>query len=205
MVLNINIVDRRIKPLVFIGMSLPFLFLLYGWSQVLGPDFDYLTANPIEYTNRFLGDWALRFILLSLSVTPLMDLYGFKPIVRIRRMVGLFAFFYIFMHLTSYIALDHFFNWDEIFGDILKRNFITIGMLAFTLLLPLAITSTNKMQKRLTYKKWKKLHRLIYPISILAVFHFFMMIRGDQFEPKIYASILGGLLIYRVIKYYKIK
>ncbi|MGY8985617.1 MAG: sulfite oxidase heme-binding subunit YedZ [Sphingomonadales bacterium] len=203
MALNILIVDKRIKPILFFGMSFPVLWLLYGWYYVIGTDFYFLTANPIEYSNRFLGDWALRFILLGLSVTPLMDLPGFKPLNRVRRMVGLFAFFYVSLHLISYIALDHFFNWNEIFGDIIKRNFITVGMVAFILLLPLAITSNNKMQKRLTYKRWKKLHRLIYGISILGIFHYFMMIRGDQLEPKVYAGILFGLLGYRVVKYIK--
>ena len=200
MTLNIKIVDNRIKPLLFIALSLPALWLIYGWYHVLGPDFNFLTANPIEYTNRFLGDWALRFILLSLCVSPLMDINGFKPLIRVRRMVGLFAFCYVLFHLSSYIILDHFFNWPEIFQDIVKRNFITVGMVAFVALIPLAITSTNKMQKRLTYKKWKKLHNLIYGISILGVFHFFMMVRGDQLEPKIYAGVLAGLLGYRLVK-----
>ncbi len=191
---------RKLKPVVFLVLSLPLLWLAWGWWNVIGGETLRLTANPIEYTNRYLGDWALRYLLLALAITPLTDLTGAKVMIHFRRMVGLFVFSLVFMHVSSYVVLDHFFNWGEIGNDIIKRNFITVGMLNFTLLLPLALTSTNKMMKRLG-RAWKKLHRLIYLIGILAIFHYFMMIRGDQLEPKIYAGILSTLLIYRILKW----
>jgi methionine sulfoxide reductase heme-binding subunit len=191
---------QRLKPLLFVALSLPLLWLAWGWWQVIGGDTLRLTANPIEYTNRYLGDWALRYLLLALAITPFSDIFKFKLAIHFRRMVGLYVFAMVSMHLSSYVVLDHFFNWGEIGDDILKRNFITVGMVNFVLLLPLAFTSTNKMMKRLG-RRWKKLHRLIYLIGVLGIFHYFMMIRGEQLEPKIYAGILTFLLTYRVLKW----
>jgi sulfoxide reductase heme-binding subunit YedZ len=157
-----------------------------------------LGANPIEAINRFLGDWALRFLLLTLALTPLKEITGLTVFVRVRRMIGLFAFFYVFLHIANYVGLDQFFAWGEIWKDILKRQYITIGMVAFVLLVPLAVTSTSGMIKRLGAVRWKRLHQLVYPAAILGVLHFFLMVKADIREPMIYAAILAVLLGYRV-------
>jgi len=181
------------KPLVFTLCLTPLMWL--GWQVFAGG----LGANPIEAVNRFLGDWALRFLLISLAVTPLKEVLGLPVLIRFRRMLGLYAFFYVFLHLSSYIGLDQFFAWGEIWADIVKRNFITVGMIAFALLVPLACTSTKGMIKRLGASSWKKLHMLVYPAAILAVFHFFMMVKADIREPLIYAAVLTVLLGYRLV------
>ena len=190
--------------LLFLGMSTPLLWILYHWALLVDEGFDLgflsslgyhsLTANPIEYTNRFLGDWALRFLLVSFAVTPLARLFRTKQLVAYRRMIGLWAFTYVCLHLTSYIVLDQFFDWGEIWKDILKRNFITLGMTAFLLLLPMAITSTKGWIKRLGAKRWKSLHKAIYLIAPLASVHYFMMAKGNQLDPKIYMGIVVLLL-----------
>jgi sulfoxide reductase heme-binding subunit YedZ len=186
------------KPVVFVVLLMPILWLAWHWFLLLDNQPNELTANPIEYTNRYLGGWGLKYILLTLLVRPFSELTSMRKPMLFRRMVGLFAFSYILLHFTSYIVLDHFFNWPEIWQDIVKRNFITIGMLALLALLPLAFTSTNAMIKKLGGQNWKRLHMLIYPISILGLFHFTMMRKGDQLEPKIYWLVLGLLLAYRL-------
>ena len=162
-------------------------------------------ANPIEYINRFLGDWAIRFLLMALAVTPVRGITGWTTLMRFRRMIGLFAFFYVCLHLSSYIGLDQFFDWGEIWGDIVKRNYITVGMVNFFILAPLAATSTKGMIKRLGAKRWTKLHKLIYVAGIAACFHFYMMRKGVQLEPIIYAAVCALLLGYRVVAYWKKK
>lgn len=181
------------KPLVFALSSVPIAWL--AWSA-LGGD---LGANPIEAVNRHLGDWALRFILIGLAITPLCESFGWKALAHFRRMIGLFAFFYAVLHATSYVALDQFFAWGEIWADILKRNYITVGVISLSLLTPLAVTSTNGMIKRLGGRRWRKLHRLVYPASVAAVFHFFMMVKADLKEPLLYAAVLALLLGFRMV------
>lgn len=158
---------------------------------------DQLGANPIEAINRTLGDWALRFLLISLAVTPLRRL-GWSAIARMRRMLGLYAFTYAVLHVTSYVVLDNFFDWAGIFADILKRQYITVGMIALLLLVPLAVTSTDAMIRRLGGRRWRKLHRLVYPAAILAVLHFFLMVKADLREPILYGVILAVLLGWRL-------
>lgn len=153
-----------------------------------------LGANPIEAINRTLGDWALRFLLITLAVTPLRRLAGWNGLARFRRMLGLYAFFYAGLHVASYVVLDHFFDWPEIWADIVKRGYITIGLLTLLLLVPLAVTSTNAMIRRLGGRKWQRLHRLVYPAAALAVLHFYMMVKADWREPVLYAAILALLL-----------
>ena len=198
-----KLISHVIKPIVFIALLAPLLWLGWHWSLLLENQPSGLTANPIEYTNRFLGGWGLKYILLTLLVSPLSQLTAMRKLMLLRRMVGLFAFSYVLLHFTSYTVLDHYFNWAEIWQDIVKRNFITIGMLGLVGLVPLAVTSTNRMIKKLGAKNWKRLHMLIYPISILGVFHFSMMRKGDQLEPKIYWSVLVFLLGYRVYRFYQ--
>ena len=200
---NKQFLSRVLKPIIFILMLLPLFWLAWNWQLFLNGLPNVLTANPIEYTNRYLGGWALKYILLTLIISPLADISGWRKPILFRRMIGLFAFTFSIFHLSSYIALDHYFNWMEIGEDIVKRNFITIGMLSIGCLLPLALTSTNKMITRLGSKNWKKLHSLIYPVSILTVLHFTMMRKGDQLEPKIYWTVLALLLGYRIYKYFR--
>ena len=202
MALSAKRINRYIKPLLFILMATPAAWL--GWQLYLAlllPND--LTANPIEFSNRFLGDWALRYLFLSLAITPLVDWTGLRALMALRRMIGLYAFFMVVLHVSSYVALDHFFNWAEIWGDILKRNFITLGFISLLGLVPLAVTSNKAMIKRLGGKRWQGLHRLIYPISVLALVHYVMMVRGNQLEPKVYIAMLTILLGWRVWKWVK--
>ena len=182
-----------LKPSIFLLCLVPFAWL--GWRAASGG----LGVNPIEAVNRFLGDWALRFLLISLAVSPVKEIVGWPLVMRFRRMLGLFAFFYVALHLSSWIVLDQFFAWRHIWADIVKRPFITIGMLAFLLLVPLAATSTSGMVKRLGARRWKRLHMLVYPAAALACFHFFMMVKADVREPLIYAGILALLFGWRLV------
>ena len=180
------------KPVVFTVSLLPLAWLLLvAFGGGLG-------ANPIEAVIRFNGDWALRFLLITLSVTPLRKLTGWGAVMRYRRMLGLFSFFYASLHLLAYVVLDQYFAWGAIAVDILKRPFITIGMLIFLMLVPLAVTSTRGMQRRLGGRRWKQLHTLVYPAAVGAVVHFFMMVKADFREPAIYGFILVILLAFRL-------
>jgi sulfoxide reductase heme-binding subunit YedZ len=187
-------IRRVIKPLVFVLALTPLALL--AWKATHGG----LGAHPQEFVNRFFGDWALRFLLIALSVTPLRGLTGWNALARFRRMMGLYAFFYACLHVTSYVAVDQFFDWAAIGKDIVKRNYITVGMVTFSLLIPLAATSTDGMLRRLGGPRWKKLHRLVYVAGIAGVFHFYMMVKADVREPLIYAAILAVLLGYRVVQ-----
>ena len=157
---------------------------------------DALGANPIDEIQDSTGQWTLRFLLLTLVATPLKRMTGWGWPIRVRRMLGLFAFFYAMLHLFTYLWLDQFFDWSEIGPDILERPFITVGMLAFVLLLPLAATSTNAMVRRLG-RSWKKLHRLAYAIPALGVLHFWWLVKADTREPFIYGCVLAALLFLR--------
>lgn len=184
---------RAAKPVVFVLCLLPLAWLV--WQAFAGG----LGANPIEACNRFLGDWALRLLLVTLAVTPVSQTLKWGGLVRLRRMLGLFAFAYVTLHLSSYVVLDHFFSWRDIGADIVKRNFITVGMTAFVLLVPLAVTSTNAMVRRLGARRWRLLHRLVYVVGVLGVVHFTMMVKADVREPLIYAAILAALLGWRLV------
>ncbi|MBT3359914.1 MAG: sulfoxide reductase heme-binding subunit YedZ [Rhodospirillales bacterium] len=194
-----KLIRRVAKPAVFALCLGPIAW--YAWLAVSGG----LGANPIEATTRYFGDWGLRFMLVALAVTPLREAFGLGVLARFRRMTGLFAFFYVSLHLTSYVALDQFFDMAAVWADIIKRNFITIGMISFAMLVPLAITSTSGWMKRLGGKSWQRLHRLVYPAGILAVVHFYMMVKADVREPLIYAAILTALLAWRIFKRLKPK
>ncbi|MBU1190263.1 MAG: sulfoxide reductase heme-binding subunit YedZ [Gammaproteobacteria bacterium] len=179
-----------IKPVIFILCLLPLAWLIFALLT------DQLGANPIEELTRETGEWTLRLLLITLCMTPLRGMFGWTWPLRVRRMLGLFAFFYVCVHLTTYIWLDQFFDWNEILRDIYKRRFITVGMLAFVLLLPLALTSTNAMMKRLG-KNWKRLHQLVYVIPALGVLHFWWVVKADVRAPLVYAVILVLLLAVR--------
>ena len=189
---------KKIKPVLFILLLVPLAMLAYRfYSEGLG-------ANPIETINRYTGHWALRILLSTLAFSPLIRITCWHNIIQYRRMFGLFAFFYVCVHLTSYIVLDQFFDFSEIIDDVFKRPFITAGFSAFILLIPLAVTSTNKMVERLQYR-WIQLHRLVYVIAMLAVLHFWWMVKVDTREPMIYAIILAVLLGFRLFFYIKRK
>ncbi|MCW8829437.1 MAG: protein-methionine-sulfoxide reductase heme-binding subunit MsrQ [Gammaproteobacteria bacterium] len=182
---------KLIKPLVFTLALAPLAWLVY--AALTG----HLGVNPIETVTRSLGDWALRFLLLTLAVTPLRKLTGWRWPMRFRRMLGLYAFLYTTLHLAGYIVLDQFFYWPGIWEDILKRPYITVGMVSFLMLIPLAVTSTSGMMRRLG-KNWQRLHRLVYPIAIGGVLHYYMLVKADTREPLIYATILLVLLLLRL-------
>jgi sulfoxide reductase heme-binding subunit YedZ len=183
----------HLKVLLFLVCLYPFFFMLWGFfSHQLG-------ANPIDTVTRLSGLWALRFLLITLCVTPLRWLTGLNQLVRFRRMLGLFAFFYATVHMLLYLGLDQFFDWSEIWRDIVKRPFITVGFINFVALLPLVVTSTNKMVKRLGGRRWKKLHRLTYFVAAAACLHFLMLVKADIREPVIYIIVLTGLLGVRLL------
>ncbi|NJN40397.1 MAG: sulfoxide reductase heme-binding subunit YedZ [Gammaproteobacteria bacterium] len=185
------------KASLFVVALIPFARLAV--AAVWFPDT--LGANPAEYITRSLGDWALRILLVTLAITPLRRMTGWNGLLRLRRMLGLFAFFYGVMHFTSYVAFDHVFDVVAILKDIVKRPFITVGFTVLLLLVPLAVTSTNAMVRRLGAQNWRALHRLIYPIAALAVLHFWWMVKKDVTEPAIYAAVLAILLVYRLVVY----
>lgn len=187
---------KIIKSVLFIACLIPLALLI--WNALN----DNLGANPIEVITHNTGDWTLRFLMITLAVTPLRYIFKQPWLIRLRRMFGLYAFFYVCLHLITYLLFDHFFVWEEILLDIYDRPFITVGMTAFVLLLPLAITSTNKAIKRLG-PTWKRLHRLVYVIAGLGVLHFIWLVKKDLQEPLIYLYILTALLGYRVYRWSK--
>lgn len=180
------------KPAVFAACLIPLGMLLFRAAT------GGLGANPIEYCNRYLGDWALRFLLIALAVTPLREATGWAAVGRLRRMLGLFAFAYVVLHFTSYVGLDQFFDFAAIGREIVKRRYITLGMVAVVLLLPLAVTSTDGMVRRLGGRRWRALHRLVYVIAPLGVAHHWMMVKKDLTWPMVHAAVLALLLGWRV-------
>lgn len=185
-----KILRLTIKPVIFILCLVPFILLALGAVN------DTLGTNPVETMTHETGEWALRFLLITLTITPLRKLIGAHWLIKVRRMLGLYAFFYALLHFITYIWLDQFFDWKEILIDIPKRPFITVGFAAFILLIPLAVTSTNKMMRRLK-KNWQRLHQLVYVIAMLGLLHFLWVVKADTLEPLVYACILLVLLGYR--------
>lgn len=167
---------------------------LLGWDAYT----DNLGANPIEVITRTTGSWTLIFLLITLSATPLRRISSFKGVIKLRRMLGLYAFFYACLHFTTYIWLDQFFDLDDIVRDIPKRPFITVGFASFILLIPLALTSTSGMIRRLG-RRWQQLHRLSYAIAIGGVIHFLWLVKADIRRPLIYGFALALLLAYRLV------
>ena len=187
-----NQVVYIIKPLLFLLCIAPFGLLIGGAIN------DTLGVNPVETLTHETGEWALRFLLITLCVTPLRRLLKVNWLVKIRRMLGLFMSFYALLHFITYIWLDQFFDWFEIIEDIPKRPFITVGFISFVLLLPLVITSTNAMQRRLK-KRWLTLHKLIYIIPLLALTHYAWAQKADYSEPIFYALVFIVLMLPRAI------
>lgn len=189
---------RWLKPLAFLLLAIPLLWILWKWAMLAAGDYQALGANPINTTIRFLGDTAIRVLLAALAVTPAAKITGWKPLMRVRRMVGLWAFAYVILHATAYLGMDLLFSLSALWEDILKRRYITVGMLALLLMVPLAVTSTNKMVKRLGGRRWQRLHRVVYAVGALAVLHHFMMVKGNQQGPWLHLAILAVLLGYRM-------
>lgn len=183
----------QLKAALFLASLIPLIRLGWlGYSSQLG-------ANPIEFITRSLGTWTLAFLLITLSITPLRNLSGWSWLIKLRRMAGLFTFFYALLHFITYIWLDQFFDLHDIYKDVIKRPFITIGFAAFLMLIPLAMTSTNAMIKRLGGKRWLLLHRLVYLIAICGVLHYWWLVKKDITQPLIYSAVLAALLGYRVV------
>jgi methionine sulfoxide reductase heme-binding subunit len=186
---------RALKVALFLLCLVPLAKLTMETFGVGGLS---LGANPIEELLHRCGKWGLNFLLITLAVTPLRRLTGWNWVIRFRRMLGLFAFFYVLLHFSIYLGLDQSFAFGSVVEDIAKRPYITLGMTALTLLLPLAVTSTNAMMRRLG-KRWQKLHRLVYVIAILGVWHFYWQVKLDTLEPLAYAGILALLLGFRLV------
>jgi len=185
-------INYLIKPIVFLLSLTPFIFLILATVN------ENLGVNPVETLTHETGQWALRFLLIGLCVTPLRRLLKINWLIKLRRMFGLFAFFYAVLHFMTYIWLDQFFDWNEILIDIPKRPFVTIGFVSLVLLIPLAVTSTNAMQRRLK-KKWLMLHKLVYVIPMLVVIHFIWSLKADYSEPLFYTFIFLVLMSMRAV------
>jgi methionine sulfoxide reductase heme-binding subunit len=187
------------KPLVFLLCLLPLGFLAFKAFT------DNLSANPISDITNETGVWTLRFLIITLSVTPLRRISGWSFLQRFRRMFGLFAFLYVSVHFTTYIYLDKFFDWAEMLRDIAKRPFITVGFTAFTLLIPLAVTSFDSLMKWMGGRRWRRLHSTIYFCAVLGVIHYLWLVKADTQRPIIYGIFVLLLLGYRVWVYFSAK
>jgi len=184
------------KPALFVLCLLPLLLLA---AKAFGVAGESLGANPVETVLHTLGKWGLKFLVLTLAVTPLKDIFHWPRLLAFRRMLGLFAFFYVLLHFLTWLILDQELYWPGILADIAKRPYITIGFAALLMLVPLAVTSTHKMMRRLG-RRWTKLHRLIYAIALLGVWHYFWQVKKDVREPLIYFGVVAALLAWRIWK-----
>lgn len=183
---------RRLKAVVCAACLLPLGLLV--WRGLSGG----LTANPIEFVTHRTGDWALRLLLITLAVTPLRRLTGWNDLVRLRRLLGLFAFFYASLHVATYVVLDHFFAFDSMLEDLTERRFVTAGFTGFVLMIPLALTSTQAMVRRLGGRRWRALHRLAYVSACAGVVHYAWLVKADLRAPLLYGALLALLLGFRV-------
>lgn len=192
---------RILKATLFVLALLPFVRLAVCALT------DQLGANPIEFITRSTGDWTLYFLCITLAVTPLRRFTKWNWLIKLRRMLGLFAFFYVALHFTTFLWFDHFFDVAEMLKDVYKRPFITVGFMAFVLLIPLAATSTNGMIKRFGGKRWQWLHRTVYLIAMLGILHFWWMRAGKHnFEkPIVFGTLVAVLLLLRVYWYLRQK
>jgi sulfoxide reductase heme-binding subunit YedZ len=192
--------------LVFALCCVPFGVLLWDafHNGLAGfPDNMDFGANPIEFITHRTGDWTIRFVVITLAITPLRQILRQPQLIRFRRMLGLFAFFYACLHFGTWIGLDKFFAWTEMWKDVLKRRFITVGFAAFVLMIPLALTSTAGMIRRLGGRRWRALHRLIYGTAILGVIHYYWLVKSDHRKPLMYAAFVATLLAWRLGVWFK--
>jgi sulfoxide reductase heme-binding subunit YedZ len=188
---------RYLKPVVFLACLAPLAWLVWrALHNALG-------ANPIEAITHFTGDCTLTFLLITLAITPLRKLTRQYWLINFRRMLGLFAFFYGTLHLMTWVGLDKFFDVHEMLADVAKRRFITVGMTAYALMIPLALTSTKWSIRKLGGKRWQALHRLIYFSAAAGVIHYIWLVKADLKKPLEYASVLTVLMLYRVVAWLK--
>ncbi|MGK0172479.1 MAG: sulfoxide reductase heme-binding subunit YedZ [Gammaproteobacteria bacterium] len=187
-----DVEKRLVKPALFAVCLVPMIALTVGaFMGTLG-------ANPVEALTHETGEWGLRLMLVTLAMTPLRRVTKWTLPIRLRRMLGLFAFFYVVAHFSIYVVFDHFFSWADIVEDVIERLYVTVGFFALLCLIPLAVTSTNGMIRRLGAKRWKQLHRLAYIAAIGGVVHFLWLVKADLLEPLIYGAILSILLAMRL-------
>jgi len=187
--------DRLVSWAVWLACASPLLwFVVQGFTDGLG-------ANPIQYVLRQLGVWALRFVCITLALGPLAKTFRQPVLIRFRRRVGLWAFAYVCLHLTTYIAIDQQFDWPTIGKDILKRPYITIGMAAFALLVPLAVTSADKLRRKVGPKRWKRLHQAIYLIAPMGAVHYLLLVKADRRPPLVYGAVIAGLLAWHAVNW----
>ena len=190
--MNSILTSKWTKVVVFILCLVPLGMLVLRAVQ------GNLTANPIEFITHATGDWTLRFLVITLAITPLRKILRLPQLIRFRRMFGLFAFFYACLHFSTWIGLDKFFDWTEMWKDVQKRRFITVGFTGFVLMIPLAITSTAGWIRRLGGKRWQVLHRAIYLSAIAGVIHYYWLVKSDVRKPLQYAAMVGVLLAWRL-------
>ena len=188
---------RRSKPVVFVLCLVPITLLVV---DILTGN---ISADPIEDITNVTGQWGIRLLLITLAITPLRSITGINQLILLRRMLGVFCFFYILLHFLTWLVIDNFFDIQRMFEDIVERYYILFGSAAFAMLIPLAATSTNRMVKWLGGKRWVKLHKLVYLIGILGVVHFYLQVKADITQPVIYGAILAVLLGFRVYKKYR--
>jgi sulfoxide reductase heme-binding subunit YedZ len=191
-VLNKILTSKWTKVVVFLTCLAPLGLIIWG---ILSHDFD---ANPPQLIEHATGDWTIRFLVFTLAVTPLRKLLHMPQLIRFRRMIGLFAFFYVCLHFTTYLWIDKFFSWSSIWDDLHKRTYIILGFTGFVLLIPLAITSTAGWIRRLGGKRWQMLHRLIYAAAVAGVIHYYWLVKSDVRKPLLYAFLVGILLAWRL-------
>jgi sulfoxide reductase heme-binding subunit YedZ len=190
--MRVLLISKWTKVFVFLLCLMPVASLIWRYFHHA------LTANPIEFITHATGDWTLRFLAITLAITPLRKLLRLPDLIRFRRMFGLFAFFYACLHFTTYIWLDKFFDLAEMWRDVAKRRYITVGFTAFVLLIPLAVTSTTGWIRRLGGRRWQSLHRLIYISAIAGVIHYYWLVKSAVILPLTYGAIIAVLLLWRV-------
>jgi sulfoxide reductase heme-binding subunit YedZ len=182
-----------VKPAVFALALLPFALIVWDAAH------DQLGTDPVAQLEHRSGDWTLRLLLLTLAITPLRRLTGYAALLRLRRMLGLFAFFYACVHLATYLVVDLGGYWSQLLSEIAKRPYMTVGFSAWLLLLPLALTSTRAMMRRLG-RNWQRLHRLVYPAALLACLHFLWLVKADRREPLLYLAAFAALMLARLVR-----
>ncbi len=190
--MNSVLTSKWTKVVVFAACLAPVAMLVWRGFR------NDLTADPIAFITHATGDWTLRFLVITLAITPLRKILHLPQLIRFRRMFGLFAFFYVCLHFTTWIGLDKQFVWSEMWKDVEKRRFITVGFTGFVLLIPLAITSTAGWIRRLGGKRWQMLHRLIYATAVLGVIHYYWLVKSDVRKPLFYGFLVGILLAWRL-------
>jgi sulfoxide reductase heme-binding subunit YedZ len=186
------LISRWTKVALFLICLIPFGILV--WRSLKGE----LGANPVEFLQHATGDWTLRFLIFTLCITPFRKLFKLPDLIRFRRMLGLFAFFYVCLHFLTYLGPDQSFDLSAMWKDVAKRPFITVGFLGFVLLIPLAITSTAGWIRRLGGKRWQMLHRAIYVSAVAGVIHYYWLVKSDVRKPLFYGALVGILLLWRV-------